>query len=151
MARDSKTPEPIGTPPRAYKATLRLLSRLAPDLTSGATLNLYSLDASEMLDLAGVLTAQRGTLQYLSLAGTKDIVLESTGTAMPLLHVQFGPYAQAGRSAPSREGVHMFCTPAGDALDSAVRSRGYEPTATASIVHVGMAEVDWSFVLTSDI
>ncbi len=108
-------------------------------------------DAEEMLDLADVLTEQRGTLQYLSLAGTKDIVLKSTGMPMPLLHAQFGPHAQAGCVAPSRDGVHMFCAPDGDALDSAVRSRGYEPTATASIVHVGMADVDWSFVLTSDI
>jgi hypothetical protein len=130
---------------------VRLLSRLAPDLTLGETLNLYSLDANEMLDLAQVLAEHRGPLQYLSLTGTKDIVLASSGAAMPLLHVQFGPCAEAGHGAPIPGGVHMFCTPAGDALDAAVRNREFKPTATASILHVDMAGVDWSFVLTSDI
>ena len=74
--------------------------------------------------------------------GTKDIVLASSGAAMPLLHVQLGPCAEAGHGAPIPGGVRMFCTPAGDALDAAVRNREFKPTATASILHVDMAGVD---------
>jgi len=62
-----------------------------------------------------------------------------------------GPCAATGHDAPQRRGVHMFCTPSDDRLDRALRRAGRAPVASTTVVHVGMDDVDWSFVLTSDI
>jgi len=139
---------------------VRLLKRfsLVP-IRVGATLSLYSLSAEEMASVAGLVESERGSLSYLSLRGIKDIVLQSTGAPMPLLHVQFGPSAET-RSAPARGqlfsqpqpgAVHMFCTPTEDALARAMHERGFSPSATASVVQHRMGGWDWRFVLTSDI
>lgn len=139
---------------------VRILSRfvLAPISVAG-TLFLYSLSAEEMSEVASLVEAQRGPLSYLSLGGVKDIVLQSSGQPMPLLHVQFGPCAQTqdipGRGrhhdAPQPGCVHMFCTPADDSLARAMHDRGLAPSATATIIHHRMKHWDWRFILTSEI
>ena len=118
------------------------------------TLGLYSLSAEAMREVAPLLERERGPLGYLSLGGVKDIVLESTHAPMPLLHVQFGPARQqhgAVHGAPVADHVHMFCVPAGDPLEDALRTRGITAGAAASVIHHRMAGWDWRFVLTSDI
>ncbi len=131
---------------------VRLLQRFrwAP-VHQGGTLELYSLDADAMRACAPLVSEHRGPLSYLSLRGIKDIVLESTGKPMPLLHVQFGACAEQGQPAPEPGSTHMFCAPRGDALAAAMTARGIAPSATATILHSGMSGSDWRFILTSDI
>lgn len=126
---------------------------LAP-ASVATTLGLYSLSAEAMREVAPLLERERGPLGYLSLGGVKDIVLESTHAPMALLHVQFGPARQqhgAVHGAPVADHVHMFCLPAGDPLEDALRTRGITAGAAASVIHHRMAGWDWRFVLTSDI
>lgn len=131
---------------------VRLLRRLGGDRTrADVLLQLFSLDAHAMRRFEPALRALRGDLSYLSLLGRKEIILRSTGRPMPLLHVQFGPRAEQGDPSPRDGHVHMFCTPSGDPLDQAVRAAGHAPTASATVLHAGLEDVDWSFVLTSDI
>jgi len=119
---------------------------------SGGKLLLFSLNAEEMFQAEPLLREFRGTLSYLSLRGKKEIVLQSTGEPMPLLHVQFGPCAeQGGFTTPQPGHTHMFCVPERDELSEELLVRGFQPSATATIIHHGMKNVDWSFVLTSDI
>ena len=115
------------------------------------TLNFYTVDAVEMRQLEGLVAEHRGPLGYLSLAGIKDIVLQSTGRPMPLVHVQHGPGAEPAGHRPIDGGAHMFCSPVGDALDRSVREHGVVPMATATVLQLGMSSADWSFVLSSDI
>jgi hypothetical protein len=79
---------------------------------------------------------------------------------MPLLHVQHGPLAarDGDLSVDPRGGhEHMFCAPAGDALDRAARGAGLAPPASATVLYADRgrrrpgAGLDWSLVLTSDI
>ncbi len=131
---------------------VRLMQRFRPlPLPFAGTLLLWSLDAEAMRATAPLLTEHRGPLSYLSLQDKKDIVLQSTGASMPLLHVQFGPCAEAGGAQPVEGSTHMFCAMSDDALTDELHRRGLEPTASASILHHRMGKADWRFVLTSDI
>ena len=139
---------------------VRLCERftLAPMRCAG-TLFFYSLAADQMAEVAPWVETERGPLGYLSLGGIKDIVLQSTGRPMPLLHVQFGPCAETDKSGkrgrwfdePQAESVHMFCTPVNDDLARGMHDRGFLPSATASIICHRMGGWDWRFVLTSEI
>jgi len=111
----------------------------------------YSLDAAQMRGVVPLLEPELGPLAYLGLGGVKDIVLQSTGAPMPLLHLQYGPCAQGGVTAPVDDHVHMFCLPEGDPLVVGLGSMGHRPTATASVMHHRMGDADWRFILTSDI
>lgn len=124
--------------------------RLAP-FHLGGVLGIYSLDADAMRRLAPLLTAHRGPLEYLSLEGKKDLIMQSSGTRLPLLHVQFGPCAERGHAAPMEGHTHMFCALEGDALAGALAAEGVDPSASATILAHRMQDCDWQFVLTSDI
>lgn len=131
---------------------VRLVGRfsLAP-ISVAAILNLYSLDADAMTAFAPALEQAVGPLSYLSHQGRKDIVLHSTGEPLPLLHVQFGPCAEAGLASPQPGHEHMFCLPQNDPLEAALAAAGHQPDTSMSVLHHRMRDWDWRFVLTSDI
>lgn len=120
-------------------------------LRFAGTLGIYSLDAAAMAAVAPRLARALGPLSYRSLAGLKDLVLESTGRPLPLLHVQHGPGAEPGGAAPVQGHTHMFCLVADDPLAQALAQEGLVPSATASLLERGLEGTDWRFVLTSDI
>jgi len=124
--------------------------KLAP-VSIGCTLLIYSLNAEEMIRMAPTLKFHRGNISFLSMDGVKNIRLASTGLPMPLLHLQFGPCAQAGLTNPQPEHIHMFSTPATDPLAEAMLAHGFAATATATVLHHRMGEWDWRFVLTNEI
>jgi hypothetical protein len=134
---------------------VRLLGRFRWARTSLATtLRLYSLAEGEMRAAEPVLRAHRGPVRYLSLAGVKDIVLQSSGAPLPLLHAQFGALAAPAAAcapAPRPGHVHMFCAPEGDPLHEELARAGLHPSASASVIHHRMDRADWKFILTSDI
>ena len=119
--------------------------------TVATTIHFFSFDRDAMAEEAELLEHHRGPLSYLSLEGKKDIVLQSTGAAMPLLHVQFGPCAAPGHPAPLPDHVHMFCVPEEDPLLTDLTQRGHSPHASASVLQHRMKGWDWRFILTSDI
>lgn len=135
---------------------LTLAQRWWNPTRAAALLEIYSLDAEEMNRIRPAVEAERGPLGFLSLRGVKDVVLQSSGQPMPLLHVQWGaspPPAEAGRLSqePLADHVHMFCAPAGSGLARRVAEAGIEPFATATVLSHRMSGCDWSFVLTSEI
>jgi hypothetical protein len=131
---------------------VRMLERwpLVP-LKRVETLNIYSVDASQMPQLEPILSRHRGPIGYQSLRGVKDLRLQSTGAVLPLLHVQWAAAAGSVRADAAAGFAHMFCAPSQDALALELDQIGLRPTATASIVAHGMKDCDWRFVLTSDI
>ena len=149
--------------PRAYAISMdadsqrpnrvaRMLSRfrLAP-MSIATKLGIVSLDAKRMRKVEPILREHFGCVSYLSLAGKKDIILQSTRSAMPLLHVQFGPCAEHGHPEPLDGYVHMFCVSMDHPLFEVLKHQAIYPSATATVVHCGMEKWDWSFILTSDI
>lgn len=124
--------------------------KLAP-VSIGCTLLIYSLTTQEMIRMAPTLTFHRGKFGFLSMDGIKNIKLSSTGQAMPLLHLQFGPCARVAFTDPKPDHIHMFSTPATDPLAEAMLAHGFAATATATVLHHRMNEWDWRFVLTNEI
>lgn len=133
----------------------RLVGRLRMVPFHASTLELFSLDASAMAELRPVVERHRGPTSFLSLGGWKDLVLESTGAPLPLLHVQFGPCAAPGEPDVVPGHTHMLCAPAGDALALDLAAHGAQPSATATVLHHRMPEHGatgrFGFVLTSDV
>jgi GNAT superfamily N-acetyltransferase len=129
----------------------RLVRRLPLVPFQTRALNIFSLDANQMADLRPLIERHRGPTSFLSLAGKKEIVLESTGAPIPLLHVQFGPCAETGTRDVRRDHVHMLCAPTGDDLTVDLRGAGLAPSATATVLHHRMRGSDFEFILTSDI
>ena len=130
----------------------RMLKRfpLAP-MSIATRLGIISLDAKQMQEVEPLLREHLGCVSYFSLAGKKDIVLQSTGAPMPLLHVQFGPCAEQGLTEPCEGYVHMFCVSMDHPLLEVLEHQGVSPSATATVVHHRMEKWDWGFILTSDI
>lgn len=120
-------------------------------IQSGPQLLIYSMTYSQMKSAEPILQRHRGEISYLSLHGKKDLILASTQLPMPLLHVQYGKIEHGALTEPSPKNIHMFCAPEGDLLVHELAREGFEPTATATVVHHRMKEADWRLILTSDI
>jgi hypothetical protein len=131
---------------------VRLVSNftLAP-VSVGTQLLFFSLDARQVREAMDTIRSHRGHTTFRGLSGVKDLILESTGEPMPLLHAQFGPFADHGNAVPQEGFVHMLCSPQGDPLSNALLGHGFSVSATATVLHHRMQDWDWSFILTSDI
>jgi hypothetical protein len=137
-------------PPSGENRVVRLIERFAlMPVRRAARLSLYTLDAEAMRSLAPVLERRFGPIGYLSLAGIKDVVLESTKTPMPLWHVQHGPLGRPQTTEPEPGGLHMFCVADGDPIEPELR--GLDASARASVVAHRLGDTRFDFVLTSDI
>ena len=147
------TMNPVGGP-RANRV-LKIADRWWNPTATPAQLEIYSLEAEVMDRLRGKVEAERGPIRFLSLRGIKDVVLQSTGSPMPLLHVQWGAAPPEGPerllAEPQPDHAHMFCAPEGSGLARFVAEAGVEPFATATVLSHRMSSCDWSFVLTSEI
>ena len=120
-------------------------------ISTATKLGVISLDYERMKSVEPILRKYLGSVSYLSLEGKKDIILESTQSRMPLLHVQFGHCAQQGYPEPIYGYTHMFCSPIDDPLLNALSYQEIYPSATATVIHHRMENWDWRFILTSDI
>ena len=123
---------------------------LAP-MSIATKLGIVSLDTKRMQKIEPILREYFGRVSYLSLKGKKDIILQSTRSAMPLLHVQFGPSAEHGLTEPLNDYVHMFCVSVDHPLLEVLGRQAIYPSATATVIHHRMEKWDWGFILTSDI
>lgn len=125
--------------------------RAALPFSESKRLAFYSLDATTMRDALPIVERFRGPLRYASLRGHKDWVVKSSGMVLPMLHVQYGPHALPGAPAPCAAFQHRFCAPLDDALIPALTALGIVPSQTATVVHFGMTNIDFAFLMTSDI
>lgn len=124
-------------------------------LRQAGKLYIYSIDYKLMKRLHRVLEIVRGDIFYLSLNGIKDLVLQSTLKPMQLLHLQWGKnkdlITEKIYLLPQLGYTHMFCLHEHDPLKLIFDKNNITTTITATIVQYGMDDMDWSFVLTSDI
>lgn len=154
------TMDPVGAA-GAANPVVQLVGRIGfvPFRRSG--LEVYDLDENEARAHAALLEAHRGPVRYESLAGVKDLVLQSTGAPIPLLHARFGPDERDGSAGPDagrtpggapRQGHrHMLCAPEGSPLARALAGRGLRPSATATVLHHRMDPAFLDTLLTSEI
>lgn len=116
-----------------------------------APLVIFSLSYAQWQQAAPMLTATLGPITWFDPTGIKDIVLQSTGKPMPLLHAQHGPLAQPNCNESRAGSTHMFCLPADDRLVTELQTLGLTPNATATVLHNNCEGMKWRHLLTSDI
>ncbi len=119
--------------------------------SSSTQLEIYSLDSAAIKQIAPILEKHRGPISYLSLAGKKDLILQSTGKPLPLLHAQFGPCAAGNVATPQDNHTHMFCVPSQDPLAIELSSQQVLPSSSATLIQHRMKHQNWQHILTSDI
>ena len=120
-------------------------------LHNAGKLYIYSVNYNQMKYLHQVLEITKGKIAYLSLKGVKDIILQSTLKPMKLLHVQWGRNNKYNTTQPQPGYTHMFCLHENDPLKKILDKYNIKTDTTATIVQYNMDNVDWSFILTSDI
>jgi hypothetical protein len=69
----------------------------------------------------------------------------------PLQFAQHGPLNRANADAPRADHVLMLCLPSAHPMAAHLRTCGFDPEATATVLHYGMGGYDWASLLTSDI
>lgn len=126
------------------------LSYLKPK--KGPSLSIYSLNYKEMLVAQPILELYRKKMSYLSIAGKKDLILKSNNEKINLLHVQSGVTAQhTDILKPVENATHMFCCTELDASVIHLEKLGITTKIKATVLHFGMEDYDFKFILTSDI
>lgn len=139
-------------PPSGENKVVALLRKLPYfPISLRVRLDMWSFDFATMKEMEPVIREIKGPVSYLSLTGKKDLRMLSNGEMMPLLHVQHGPMAEPGEPEPRPGFTHMICAPEGSALHKCLLQKGFSPSASASIVAHRMNDVDWGFILTSEI
>lgn len=113
-------------------------------------LNIYSFAANIILEHRKDIEEITGPISFLSLAGKKDLIMKSTGQVLPLLHIQHGPCRELGMEGPVEGATHMIAAPEKSPLDM-VLSSIQSSSATAVVLAYGMKNINWDFILTSDI
>ena len=137
---------------QSENAIVRMLQNFPMIPFSVATkLGVIMLDTELMEEVDPILRRHRGPISYSSAAGIRDIVPESGGEPLPVLHAQFGPCAQPGYKDPVDAHAHMFCAPLDDALIKDLAIRGIRPVTTITVVHHRLDSWKWQFILTNEI
>ncbi len=140
-------------PPRgAPNALVRALLRRAAGLQLATTLGLWTIRHDSFTKHRDALESMYGPIRCRSLRGIKDIVLESTGEPMPLIHLEHGVLAHAGQPEPaSAASEYMFCAPIESARFVYACTTWGEPHATASVIERSFDVGDARWILTSQI
>lgn len=115
------------------------------------TLFIYSFSFAEITAILPLLSASFGRIGFLSLTGIKDLILQSNRQPLPILHVQFGPFAEYQIEAPQKDYVHMLAARAGSQLEQELTARGLIPSAEATLLSHRMGAFPWEYLLTSDL
>ncbi|MBI1382147.1 MAG: hypothetical protein GC161_13810 [Planctomycetaceae bacterium] len=126
--------------------------RLRPRPAALARLQFHFLDAEGAERAVRELEPLLGAVSFVDLSGAKDLRLESTGRPWPLLHAQFGPWAQGDRPLlGARRGfAHAFCAVEGSQLAAQLHSIAPVAARATLLAHgLGLEEV--GAPLTGDI
>jgi hypothetical protein len=128
------------------------LSKKIPLLNfkSGGKLMIYSIDYDILLKIRYIIERHRGKISFLSLLNVKDLILKSTGSPLPLLHIQWDTNNN-DTIEPISGYTYMFCCPINDPLYIELTNNNIIINTTAEIIHYNMDDSDWKFILTSDI
>src|SRR5205085_2743714 len=97
-----------------------------------------------------ILQHERPGISFSSLRGIKDLVLKSSESAIPLLHMEWGEVVKG--STDIQEGsLHMWSLPENSSLIKELRTVGIVPKARGSIYHHRLHKFDWGNVRTSEL
>jgi hypothetical protein len=124
---------------------------------------IYSVDSTVMITAKIIIEANKGKIFYVSLKGTKDLLLKSNNKAMDLYHVNllknvnninYLKHEVSFDHGNKTQKVFMFCFHEKDPIIKILTANNIKTDITASIIHHNMDEltpIDWDFVQTSEI
>jgi hypothetical protein len=136
-------------PPDGENRVVRLLKKFSwLPFRQSTKLNFYNLTYPQLLQF--VERNKLGPQSFLSLKGKKDLIMKSTGQPMKLLHFQHGQFANEQCIGPLPDHFHMYCAVVGSKLDFLL-AKDFKPQASASVISHRMPNLDWDFILSSDI
>ena len=129
------------------------LSKKIPllDFKSGCRLMIYSIDYHTLLKIKYIIEKHRGPISFLSLLNIKDLILKSTKAPLPLLHIQWDTKNINNIIEPISGYTYMFCCPMNDPLYIELTKNNITTNSSAEVIQHNMDDVDWKFILTSDI
>ena len=111
------------------------------------TLMIYSVDYNTIKKTLPIIKKYKGSINFLSLKGKKDLILKSTNIPINLLHLQYGN----GNQEPIPDYTYMFCCVKKSHLYHELKLNNIKTDITADIIHYNMNNYNWDFILTSDI
>ena len=108
---------------------------------------IYSVDYNTIKKTLPIIKKYKGSVNFLSLKGKKDLILKSTNIPINLLHLQYGN----GNQEPIPVYTYMFCCLKKSHLYHELKLNNIKTDITADIIHYNMNNYNWDFILTSDI
>ncbi len=111
-------------------------------------INFYNLPYQELLQF--IENNNLDSQCFLSLSGIKDLILNSTGKPIKLLHFQSRQLIDTVYIGPTPDHIHMYCAIVGSNLDNLLSKR-FKPAASASVISHRMNNFNWDFISSSDI
>lgn len=121
-------------------------------IRTGPVLDLFAVPPERFAEVRPALERARGKVGYLSLAGRRDLVSDTTGAALPIVHAQWGPLAaRDATSEPPAGATVLLFAPEGDPLHGALTRAGALPVARAVPLAIGLDGFDWTNLLSSDV
>lgn len=123
------------------------------DFKSGGKLYIYSLNAKELKRIDHHLESHFGPYHFVDLKGVKDLVLESTDQKMKIKHLVRNCYVPSFKKdwEACDSYTYMFCIHSSDPFIERLEKLGITTNTTATIIHRGMDNTDWSFINTSEL
>lgn len=127
------------------------------NFTTAGSIYIYSLNYDEMKLAQPIIEKYFGSINYISLLGIKDLVLESTNKPLKLLHVNHNTHNTYNNIKnkkiikPAKDYTHMFCCHETNPMIRQLKKINITTDITASIIHHNMDNYDWNFIQTSEI
>lgn len=114
-------------------------------------IGVFSVEYEDLQQIIPLLTNNKQDVGFLNLKDKKDLILVSSGLALPILHIQQGVCSESNTTFPQPGFVYMFCLPTSDPHYHRLISSVTATVSMATVFACDMEECDWHFLLTSDI
>jgi hypothetical protein len=130
---------------------IKIMQRLPwTPLKEGVRLNFYYEEANLTEKAIKILSTERNGIFFSNQQDKKALILKSTNSPLPILHMEWGENAGKG-ATPLPGHLHMWCLPSGDPLSESLKELGIHPKAYGMIFERSMKNMDWRELRTSEL
>lgn len=118
-------------------------------------LYIYQVNANTMRSVQPLLEQYYLTVSYVSILGIKDLILESTGEPLKLLHVNYDIYGRSKYGNYTTTIIdnyeYMFCLFQNHPIKKILDNNNIVTNITATIIQSNMDDYQWDFIQTHEI
>lgn len=120
-------------------------------LKKGARILFYYEGAEKTIDAMTVLKSSRPGISFSTLKGVKDLVLKSSNSPIPLLHMEWNDKLPGTFEAPIKDHLHMWCLDETSELNKSLEAVNIKPKAAGLIFHHRLSHLNWNDLRTSEL